>query len=274
MSSPIDPHDPRLDPQLQDELTLMALGEPGDEAFVAHHATCAHCQDEVQRLRRTAELARAAARYPAAASPPATLWLQISDAVAQAGESATSAGQPEPTGGLGLPDYGTARRRHRPAPERVGPRAVSPVRARGRRLSAAVAVAATVVVAAGGGYALGRHGSSSSLQIAATAALAPQPGGPVAVSGTARITRHDNDLSLAVQTTELPYWRGYYAVWVFDPQANKMINVGLLDAAGRGTFSLPAGVDVRSYDVIDVSAQKFDGNPAHEQSVLRGELTQ
>jgi DNA-directed RNA polymerase specialized sigma24 family protein len=35
----------------------------------------------------------------------------------------------------------------------------------------------------------------------------------------------------------------------------------------------PAGIGLRAFDVVDVSAQNYDGNPAHQRSVLHGRLT-
>ncbi len=51
----------------------------------------------------------------------------------------------------------------------------------------------------------------------------------------------------------------------------KFIRVLATDRRGR---LLESTIDLRSYSVVDVSAQDFDGNPAHKDSVLRGTLTQ
>ena len=36
--------------------------------------------------------------------------------------------------------------------------------------------------------------------------------------------------------------------------------------------TVPARIDLGVFDVVDVSAQDYDGNPAHKQSMLRGPL--
>jgi hypothetical protein len=51
--------------------------------------------------------------------------------------------------------------------------------------------------------------------------------------------------------------------------------VGTLGDHGGGTFTIPAGIDLRDYHVIDVSAQDYGGATVqHGQSVLQGPLTQ
>ncbi|MEO6702894.1 MAG: anti-sigma factor [Jatrophihabitantaceae bacterium] len=245
MPSPRDPHDPRFDLDRQDNLTLIALGERVDDEFVRHQTDCPRCQAELAELTATVRLARLAARDVAQADPPARLWNAIAAEVAAA-ESA------DPT-------------------ERVAP--LSPIRP-ARRWQLALAAAAAVLVAASSGFLIGRHSDRSGSSVAANAKLVQQPGGPADVSGAASVIRSGSGLLLKVSTSSLPYRTGYYAVWVYDPAVNRMINVGALDASGRGTFTLPAGVDIRNYDVVDVSEQDFDGNPAHKQSVLQGGLTQ
>jgi hypothetical protein len=52
-----------------------------------------------------------------------------------------------------------------------------------------------------------------------------------------------------------------------------MISLGDLNAGNSGTFSLPAGVDLRFYSRIDVSLQPFNGSTLHSStSVVRGSL--
>ena len=42
-----------------------------------------------------------------------------------------------------------------------------------------------------------------------------------------------------------------------------------------GTFTVAGSIDLRSYDVVDVSAQDYGGTTVvHQQSVLQGPLTQ
>ncbi len=64
-----------------DQLALVALGEPldDDDAAVAGHlGHCAQCQEEVQTLRRTVDLARETVELRTDASrPPEHVWSRI-----------------------------------------------------------------------------------------------------------------------------------------------------------------------------------------------------
>jgi len=234
--SPVDPHDPSHELDRQDRLALMALGELVDGEFAQHQSGCPQCQAELASLTATVALARASSRDVAAARPPERVW----DAI----EAAT---QSRPA------------KRDRP------------------RLSAswptALAAAAVALVLGVGGFLIGRNSDGGQQRTAAHAVLVAQPGGPTAVTGAAEITRNGSGFSVAVTTHSLPIRNGYYAVWVYDPTINHMINIGALNSDGTGVFTLPPGVQISDYDIVDVSAQNFDGNPAHQQSVLRGPMT-
>ena len=246
MSSPRDPHDPRHEEDRQDNLNLMALGEAVDADFTQHQAGCIRCREELQALTTTVHLARTRSRYIADAYPSGSVWNAISEAALGKHES-------EPGRRL------VTRERVR----RFVPR---------ERARLLVALAAALIIGVGG-FALGRQSSSSSHRIAARAVLLAQPGGPSAVSGTAQVIHDGSGYALSVITHSLPLRNGYYAVWVYNPAIDHMIDVGALDADGSGRFILPPGADLRDYNIVDVSAQNFDGNPAHRQSVLRGPLT-
>lgn len=247
MHSPADPHDPDHDLDRQDNLTLLALGEQADAEFLRHHRVCDRCQAELAELSATARLARSAVRDVVEAAPPRDLWDGIAAEVFGTKRAGTAAAKVT---------------RLRPAHRRS------------TRWRTALVAAAVVAAASVGGFLLGRNSSTTGSDVAATAQLVQQPGGPSAVSGAATVIRSSSGYQLDVKTKSLPYRTGYYAVWVYNPAIKHMINVGVLDATGHGTFAIPQGVDIHSYDVVDVSAQNFDGNPAHEKSVLRGGLTQ
>jgi hypothetical protein len=100
------------------------------------------------------------------------------------------------------------------------------------------------------------------------------PAGPPTAHGTATVTQGEAGTTLSVAASHLPLRQGYYEVWLYNPQADKMIAVGTLGSGGDGVWTLASTIDLRSYSVVDVSAQDFDGNPAHKDSVLQGPLTQ
>ncbi len=51
------------------------------------------------------------------------------------------------------------------------------------------------------------------------------------------------------------------------------MSLGVVDGAS-GTFTVPDGLDLSRYDLVDVSAEPYDGNPAHSgDSIIRGKLS-
>lgn len=93
-------------------------------------------------------------------------------------------------------------------------------------------------------------------------------------SGTAALdrTNRGGDV-LTVDVTKLqPSSTGFLEVWLLAPDAKKMVSLGNL-LGNRTTFTLPAGLVVADYPVVDVSVEPFDGNPLHSgDSIVRGQL--
>jgi hypothetical protein len=142
-----------------------------------------------------------------------------------------------------------------------------------RTLLAAAAVLLLVLGGAGvGGYLLGRAGSGQSQSVSLHASLAAQTGAANGATGSATIAPAGRGYVLEITTDALPIRTGYYEVWLFNPTSNQMIAVGALGVGHAGQFTVPAGIDLSAYPVVDISAQNFDGNNQHEQSMLRGTL--
>jgi len=242
-----EPHDPRFELARQEALSLLALGQPVELELDSHIRGCESCQAELSGLRRTVALAREADihRHELEAVPSPLVWDRIA----------------------------TQLRLAEPAPKHVHRFRFGSRFPRNRILL----LAAAVLIALGGvgiGYLVGSQSGGSRPSITATARLAQMPGGPTDVSGTASIHGTSDGEQLTVRTGGLPLRAGYYEVWLFNPTSNKMVAVGTLGKNGGGSFPVPPGLDVRDYHVVDVSAQDYDGNPVHKQSVLRGGLTQ
>ncbi len=96
---------------------------------------------------------------------------------------------------------------------------------------------------------------------------------PVVGSGSGRVQMVDDDgaVSMTIETRDLPQTgQGeYYQVWLFNPETGKMLSLGILGPGGTGGFEFPDTLLGR-YQVVDVSLEKDDGDPAHSvTSVLR-----
>lgn len=282
MSLPADPHEPAYDDVRLDNLVLSALGERVNPEFEAHLMSCAECRDELDALASTALLAREL-------EAEAADWSADSDRPADAGSPDRARADSiwaGITAELQLDQQSDARPSRQPAKpppairssdlpgDELRARRTAPLDRPSRRGSTWLVAAVVVGVVAGGvGYAAGRHSSSPSAAIASTAALSAMPGGPVQVSGSAEIRSDAAGTELSVTAKGLPQREGYYEVWLFNPAVNQMVAVGTLPSDGTGTFPVPPGLDPARYHVVDVSAQDYNGDPTHQQSVLRGQLS-
>lgn len=260
MSPASDPHDPAHDQARRDALTLAALGEPLDPAFASHERDCLRCQADLRGLSETVALARGGVS-PAPAGdvrPPAAVWSGIARELGFADAAAPPAtGSPTP-----------------PGPPAIPPVSLDDARRRRRRRSW-LAVAAAVLVLGGGagGWLVGHEDRDVGGCPTATADLTSVGGTAADAGGRAQVVCSADGPALQVTTERLPLQSGYYEVWMYQPASGVMVAIGALGNDGAGTFTLPGGMDIREYPVVDVSAQRFDGDPTHQRSVLQGPLT-
>ena len=219
-----------------DELPGLLLGELDRAEVMAvsdHLAGCDDCRRELAVLAATSASLRATSRQPRPAGVPA-------------GPAA------------GSPPAGPA------AP--TGPAAARPARLRRSLVGLAAAlvlvVAAAAVLWAGGLLRPDRAGPT-----------VPLAGvGAVAASGRASMAGRGGDRQMTLRTQDLPAPGPgqFYEVWLLAPGAGTMFPVGVLAPDGQARFTLPASV-VGRYQVIDVSLEADDGDPAHStHSLLRG----
>ncbi len=92
--------------------------------------------------------------------------------------------------------------------------------------------------------------------------------------GTAQVADEDGTvrLHLTVHGVSSPA-QGYLEAWLLDADGG-MVSLGTM-AGDDMTVTVPAGVDLSRFDVVDVSREPLDGDPGHSSdSVLRGRLTQ
>ena len=278
-----------------ERLTLAALpAEPVDPEVTAHLHGCTQCRTEVADLRRTVELARDGidATLP---GPPPRVWHAITAELGLEGGPAPAVdipsgrhaaetngkvveGMPRSLGPVAGPGGEDA-----PGPtDQAGPpRVPAGGRAATRRTrwlrAAAVPLAAAVGLVVGLG--VGRS-------------FAPQPPAPQPVAGLAPVGDLDptatgsvamaagggGERRMVVQVRGVTNTAGgdHLEAWLMDDSGTRLVPLGPLDGHDgefHGTFALPPGLPLGEFGRVDVSVERWDGNPAHSTvSVLRGDV--
>jgi hypothetical protein len=269
-----------------DQLALLALGEGVDHlygsAVSGHLRQCGWCRGEFESLLHTVDLAREAVEHRDTPPPSEAVWSRIaaevgiglrpggpSPAVQPSGLPSGPSGPPvqpsvQPSGSLsGPPSFALLGQHRAPEPARRR-RWVRPV-------AALLAAAAIGVVGTLG--ALRPWRSEPAPATASAATLAAVAGGPGGASGRAVVERGPDGPVLRITAAGLPLQRGYYEVWVFDGE-RAMVSIGVLGANSTASLPLPPTLDLRTYHVVDISQEQYDGNQTHSRtSVLRGSLT-
>jgi anti-sigma-K factor RskA len=146
-----------------------------------------------------------------------------------------------------------------------------PWRSRLRRPPVALAMAATLLALVVAGVVLARAGSDEDPAPPSTVlALRPLPG----VRGEARLTIAGSDAELRGSGLRPSGAHDYYEAWLADARG-RMVSMGSFRVGpdGRVDAHMPVAVDVGRYQLVDVSLEPDDGDPAHSQrSVLRARL--
>ena len=232
------PHD-ELHLRALDDLASIALREPAEPTVAEHISRCAHCQAELAGYHRVVALGQLSGRAEDDHDmPPPRLWQRIEAEVT---------------------------RRATPVPRRHT--------ARWRRALLAAAATVAVLGATVGGWLIGNKSSSHPPPRSAQAMLQAQPGTSDDVHGRATMRSSATGYTMTVTTDGLTADDGYYEVWLYNPSTNVMVAIGTLGEGGNGSFTVPGGLDTQAYHVVDVSAQKYNGDNRHQRSVLRGQLT-
>ncbi|MGW5854141.1 MULTISPECIES: hypothetical protein [Micrococcus] len=83
----------------------------------------------------------------------------------------------------------------------------------------------------------------------------------------------DGEMHLAVHVPQVPAPEdGYLEVWIRDEAATRMISLGTVTRQDS-VLTVPEGVDLASYPMLDVSHEHFDGDPSHSTiSLWVGEM--
>lgn len=235
-----------------DAVALAALGEPLDATDRAHLSACADCAREVASLAATVAVGRAGAAEQLVA-PPDAVWERV-------------------RGELGLPDdlVPDAAPAVPPVVAATPPAAPDEPRARPWSRWWLAAAAGLVVGGVGGGLVAGALLRDDEDAVLAEARLEALPGW--SATGDAVVEEAaDGSRTLVVRLSGAEA-DGFREVWLLDREATRLVGLGVLDG-DEGRFTIPVGLDLDDFAVVDVSAEPFDGDPAHSgDSILRGEL--
>lgn len=225
----------------EDDLAVIALGEPASVDDDAHLQECARCRSRLDQLTAVVSSARTVTDDDHPVMPPPDVWSAI-------------------TGELGLaasPDVTV----------------LSPGARRSPRRTWALAGAAAAV-----GLVLGGVATALVLTASPTTTVVAQASlDPIADSsfvGTATVEQVDGHAVLRVEVPGLPAVEdGYYEVWMATPDTTTMVAIGTMNPGEAATFDLPSGMEMTDFPIVDVSVEHFDGDTGHSAiSVVRGSL--
>ena len=283
-----------LDPE---QLALIALGEPvASEEERVHLASCRECTAEVAEMTHAVVVARSTMDETQLDAPPARVWDRIAEELAL---SPAVAGDP-------LYEHSEARRRVTftsadgadgadgadtdaaappPADTRpAGPTEPTPTeraltdqartepaprrRSLGVLWALAASMALVLVVGAGVWVGIDRLAPAP----IATAALEAFPAHPEAIGSAEVEQSRDGTRTLTVTLEGEAEADDYREVWLIRNDGAALISVGVLEGES-GSFPIPDGVDLAEYDLVDISFEPIDGDPAHSgDSIVRGQL--
>lgn len=237
-----------VDPDL---LALLALGEnAGDATDRDHLASCAQCRSEVENLAHAAEVGRSTLGAGDLLTPDARVWSAIRAEVDEL--------EGEEHEGDDDSDH-----------ERLAP--VTPLRRPGWIAPVAAAAAAVIVVGGIGAVWLSLQPTPATVLASAQLDAFPDWAG---ATGRATVTESADGSRVVEVSVDLPSGEeGFREVWLISSDTSQLVSLGIVDGA-TGTFTIPAGLDLSRYDLVDISEEPFDGDPTHSgDSIVRGQLS-
>jgi len=223
-----------------DTLALLALGEKvADSDAPEHLAQCDECSAELTHFSRAVSAGRSTLDAGELVEPAPRVWTRISDELGLAAEP-----QPAPV-------------------IELAPR---------RRWVPVVGIAASVALVASVGLTAWGITRPTPAIVLASATLDSFPNWPDA-TGKAVVEESTDGTRVVQVSFDAPGLGDEYTeVWLISSDATRLVSLGTV-AGSRGTLTIPAGVDLSIYDLVDVSAEPYDGDPAHSgDSILRGRL--
>lgn len=237
-----------LDP---DKIALLALGEPvASDEENAHLASCAECATDVAEMSHAAAVARSTMAEDELEAPGGEVWNRIHRELAL---SADVLADP-------LEDTDQKAR-----PARTDHRRRLP------RIFWTLAASLALIAAAGSVAWIAVSTSLTSIPVA-TATLDAFPDHPQA-AGTAEVDEDDDGArTLTITLDGDASSDDYREVWLIRNDGQALISLGILQESTE-QFSIPAGVDLDEYGLVDISLEPVDGDPSHSgNSIVRGEL--
>ncbi|MBH0117898.1 anti-sigma factor [Salinibacterium sp. NG253] len=249
-----------------DILALLALGEqvalPEDSVHVSE---CEQCRREIEVLSRAAMVGRSTFDAGELLDAPSRVWDRISDELSLSGDTAPGDTVPADT------THAAA------APQSVSEGATVHSLAERRRRRpwiGIVAAAAAVALVASAGTALwSTFRPADQPTILASATLDAFPDWPDSVGEATLEQLPDGTRVIDVSLDAPATAGGYREVWLITTDATALVSLGIVEGTS-GQFTVPDGLDISSYDLVDISEEQFDGNPAHSgDSIVRGQLS-
>ncbi|MBH0025295.1 anti-sigma factor [Salinibacterium sp. SWN248] len=272
-----------VDPEI---LALLALGEqvalPEDSVHVSE---CDQCRREIEVLSRAAMVGRSTFDAGELLQPPSRVWERISDELALTAEDASATSAPA----IGdaddrVPSDELAQKRVERVDVAVDESTATIIAESGTVHSLAerrrrpwigiVAAAAAVALVASAGTALwSTFRPAEQPTILASATLAAFPDWPDS-TGEAKLEQLPDGTRVIDVNFDAPATDGgYREVWLITTDATALVSLGIVEGTS-GQFTVPDGLDISSYDLVDISEEQFDGNPAHSgDSIVRGQLS-
>ncbi len=252
-------------------LALAALGEDIPAHESAHLYACEACLADVATLAEVVTLGREAPRE--LPEVPEAVWSGITRELSLVGAPDGDESRPvAPPGAFrGGPPTGAGR----PTAPEAEVIALAPRRA--RRGFQSMALAAAVGALVGGAVvwsAVDRASADSGGQdvFLAQAVLEPLQDS-VTEPGEATVLDSPDGKVVRVDARTLPADDGFYEVWLLDADATKLVALGALPAGSIGTFTVPPGLSITDFPVVDISLESYDGDPSHSKnSLMRGVL--
>ena len=223
-----------------DTLALLALGEHvAQRADSDHLAECEQCSEELNTLARAAAVGRSTLSAGELSKPSDRVWSRIVDELALTPDSA-------------------------PAP-------VVALRPRRRWVPALIGAAAAVAMVLAGVTAWQTF-RPAPVSVLATATLDAFPDW-VGSSGTATVEEQSDGARIVQVSFEAPAPQdGYREVWLISTDTKRLVSLGVVRGV-TGSFTIPDGVDISKYALVDISDEPYDGDPAHSgNSIVRGQL--